>query len=158
MMKEQLHRKDFLKFAGAGSAAVAAAAGLPLTKHFADRSGQLTFRAATGLPRAPLPSYATQIVEGKINLTRGSGLVTSRVVAGHPRDTSLVGLPGLARVIRVTEVAAEGQQLRLRGVVEDRSQLRRGESHYVEILVDRKRGVVQAPFVGSQLEHELTEA
>jgi hypothetical protein len=154
---KQLNRKDFLKTAGAGSAAVAAGAGLPLAKHVIDRSGQLTFRAAAGVPRAPLPSYATQVVEGRIDLTRGSGLVTSRVVAGHPGDTSLVGLPGLARVIRVTDVDADGQQLRLRGVVEDRSQLRRGESHRVEILVDRKHGVVVAPFVGRQLKHELTE-
>ncbi len=156
-MKE-LDRKNFLKAAGVGSAAVAAATGLPLAKHFIDRSGQLTFRAATGLPRAPLPSYATQIVEGQIDLAHGSGLVTSRVLAGHPGDPSLVGLPGLARVIRVTDVDADGQQLRLRGVVEDRSQLRRGESHRVEIVVDRKRGLVKAPFLGRQLEHTLAEA
>ena len=155
-MKE-LDRKDFLKVAGAGSAAVAAGAGLPLTK-LIDRSGRLTFRATAGLPRAPLPNYATQIVEGQIDVTRGSGLVTSRVLAGHPGDTSLVGLPGLGRVIRVTDVDADGQQLRVRGVVEDRSQLRRGESHRVEILVDRKRGLVRAPFLGRQLEHTIVEA
>ena len=155
---KQLDRKDFLKVAGAGSAAVAAGAGLPLAKRFIDRSGQLTFRATTGLPSAPLPSYATQVVEGQIDLTRGSGLVTSRVLAGHPDETSLVGLPGLARVVRVTDVDADGQQLRLRGVVEDRSQLRRGESHRVEILVDRKHGLVSAPFLGRQVEHELGEA
>jgi hypothetical protein len=154
----ELNRKDFLKAAGTGSAAVAAGAGLPLAKHFIDRSGHLTFRAATGLPRAPLPSYATQIVEGQVDLTHGSGLVTSRVLAGHPGDTSLVGLPGLARVIRVTDVDSDGQQVRLRGVVEDRSQLRRGESHRVEIIVDRKHGVVKAPFLDRQLQHELTEA
>jgi hypothetical protein len=157
-MKEQLDRKDFLKVAGAGSAAVAAGAGLPLTKHFIDRSGQLTFRAATGLPRAPLPSYATQIVEGQVDLARGSGLVTSRVLAGHPDDTSLIGLPGLARVIRVTDVDSEGQRLRLRGLIEDRSQLRRGESPQVEIIVDRKRGLVKAPFLGRSIEHELGQA
>jgi hypothetical protein len=156
-MKE-LDRKDFLKAAGAGSAAVAAGAGLPLAKHFVDRSGQLTFTAATGLPGTPLPSYATQIVEGRVDLARGSGLVTSRVLAGHPGDTSVVGLPGLSRVIRVTEVDAEGQRVRLRGLIEDRSPLRRGESHRVEIVVDRKRGLVKAPFLGRELEHELAEA
>jgi hypothetical protein len=156
-MKE-LDRKDFLKMAGAGSAAVAAGAGLPLTNYFSNRSGQLTFSAAAGLPRAPLPSYATQIVEGQIDLARGTGLVTSRVLAGHPGDTSLVGLPGLTRTIRVTDVDTQGQQVRLRGVIEDRSQLRRGESHRVEIALDRKRGLVKAPFLGRQLEHALADA
>jgi hypothetical protein len=155
-MKE-LDRKDFLKVAGAGSAALAAGAGLPLTK-LIDRSGQITFRAVAGLPHAPLPSYATQVVEGQIDVARGSGLVTSRVLAGHPGDTSLVGLPGLGRVIRVTDVDAGGRELRLSGVVEDRSQLRRGESHRVEIVVDRKRGLVRAPFLGRPVEHALAEA
>jgi len=154
-MKE-LDRKDFLKVAGAGSAAVVAGTGLPLARYFTNRSGHLTFSAAAGLPRAPLPSYATQIVEGQIDLARGTGLVTSRVLAGHPGDTSLVGLPGLTRTIRVTDVDAQGQQVRLRGVIEDRSQLRRGESHRVEIVVDRKG--VKAPFLGRQLEYTLAEA
>lgn len=153
----ELDRKALLKAAGAGSAAVAAAgSGLPLAKYFTDRTGHLVFSSAAGVPRAPLPSYATQIVEGQIDLARGSGLVTSRVLAGHPGDTSLVGLPGLTRTIRVTDVEAKGQQVRLRGVIEDRSQLRRGEPHRVDILVDRKNGVVRAPFLGSQLEHTLS--
>jgi hypothetical protein len=153
-MKE-LDRKDFLKAAGTGSAAVAATAGLPLAKYFTNASGQLTFRAAAGVPRPPLPSYATQILEGQVDLARGTGLVTSRVLAGHPEDTSLVGLPGLTRTIRITDVDTEGRQVRLRGLVEDRSQLRRGESHRVELIVDRKRGLVTAPFLGQQLEHIL---
>jgi hypothetical protein len=154
----ELNRKDFLKAAGAGSAAVAVGAGLPLTKHVLDHRGQLSFSAATGLPAPPLPSYATQIVEGKVDLTRGSGLVTSRVLAGHPGDTSLVGLPGLSRMIRITEVDADSQRVRLRGVVEDRSQLRPGESPRVEIVVDRRHGVVKAPFLGRQLDHQRIEA
>jgi hypothetical protein len=116
----ELNRKDFLKVAGSGSAAIAVGAGLPLAKHVVDRSRQLTFSATAGLPRAPLPSYATHLVEGQIDLARGTGLVTSRVLAGHPDDTSLVGLPGLARVIRVTGVDANAERLRLRGLIEDR--------------------------------------
>src|SRR5205823_13660739 len=60
-----------------------------------DQSGGFSFRAAGGLPEAPLPSYATQVVEGQVDVARGTGLVTSRVLAGHPGETSLVGLPGL---------------------------------------------------------------
>jgi len=79
------------------------------------------------------------------------------VLAGHPEATSSIGLPGLARVIRVTAVEAQGQRLRLSGLIEDRSQLRRGESPKVEILVDHKRGVVHAPFLGHQIELKLAE-
>ncbi len=151
-------RKNFLKVAGAGSAALAAGAGVPLAKHFTARSGELTFSAAAGLPRSPLPHYATQIVEGRVDLASQSGLVTSRVLAGHPGDTSLTGLPGLSRLVRITGVEAHGRQLRLSGIIEERSQLRRGESPRVQIVVDRKRGLVQAPFLGAQIEHQLAEA
>jgi hypothetical protein len=58
----------------------------------------------------------------------------------------------------VTDVDADRQELRLRGAVEDRSQLRRGESHPVEIDVDRKRGLVRAPFLGRPLEHTPAQA
>jgi len=154
---DQLDRKSFLKVAGVGSVTAAGVTGFPFARHFGDTSDGLTFRATVGLPKAPLPSYATQIVEGTIDLARGSGLVTSRVLAGHPEATSSIGLPGLARVIRVTAVEAQGQRLRLSGLIEDRSQLRRGESPKVEILVDHKRGVVHAPFLGHQIELKLAE-
>ena len=150
-----LNRMDFLKAAGAGTAALAGAAGLPLAAYAGQPAGTFTFSAATGLPRAPLPSYATHIVEGRIDSVRGTGFVTSRVVAGHPGDPSLFGLPGLARMVRVIAVDAAGPRLRLRGVVEDRSQLLRGERHEVEIVVDRKLGVVTAPFLGRPIEHRL---
>jgi hypothetical protein len=58
------------------------------------------------------------------------------VLAGHPGATSGIGLPGLSRIIRVTEVKGSESPIRLRGEIEDRSQLRRGESSYVELVVD----------------------
>ena len=108
-----------------------------------------------GLPERPLPSYATQLVEGTVDLARGTGVVTSRVLAGHPEATSDIGLPGLARVIRIVAANAEGARVRLRGLIEDRSQLRPGESPQVEITVDKARGLVQAPFLGRQVELRL---
>jgi hypothetical protein len=45
--------------------------------------------------------------------------------------------------------------VRLRGVIEDRSQLAPGESADVEVLVNRQRGVIHAPFLGSQNELQL---
>ena len=146
---EQMNRRGFVKLAGAGSAAAAAAAGVPLAAHFLSKqSGVLRFSASDGLPKEPLPSYATHIVEGTVDLTAGTGLVTSRVLAGHPGEPSLVGLPGLSRVFNITNVDVDGKRYRLRGIVEDRSQLQRGESPNVEIVVDQARKLVHVPFAG----------
>ncbi|TME14625.1 MAG: twin-arginine translocation signal domain-containing protein [Chloroflexi bacterium] len=153
---KQMDRRSFLKLAGAGSAAAAAAAAIPIIASTTIReTGVLRFSASLGLPAPPLPSYATQVVEGSVDLSRGTGLVTSRVLAGHPGATSDIGLPGLARVIRITAATPDGARLRLRGLIEDRSQLRPGESPRVEIIVDRARGLLQAPFLGRAVELKL---
>jgi hypothetical protein len=153
---DKLDRKTFL--AGVGSVAAAGAVGVPLTQRLGSASKGLAFRATAGLPKAPLPSYATHVVEGTVDLVRSSGLITSRVLAGHPGAMSAIGLPGFARLIRVTDAEARGQQVRLRGVIEDRSQLGRGESASVEVLVDRERGIVWAPFLGRQSELQLASS
>jgi hypothetical protein len=137
-----------MKLAGASS--VAAAVPMAGTLAAPDQS-HLQFKAVGGLPEAPLPSYATHLIEGTVDLRAGTGIVTTRVLAGHPGGTSGVGLPGLARIIRIEQVESEGDRYRLSGVVEDRSQLRRGETADVEIVVDRKRGVVHASFLGRRV-------
>ena len=153
----KMDRRGFLKLAGTGSAVAAAAAVLPVVGSFArQQSGVLRFSAAVGLPERPLPAYATQLLEGAIDLEKGTGLVTSRVLAGHPEATSDIGLPGLARLIRVSGVTREGALVRLRGLIEDRSQLRPGESPQVEILVDQPQGIVRAPFLGREVVLRLT--
>src|SRR5712691_3944654 len=150
---DQLDRKDFLKAAGVGSVAAAGIAGIPLARQLAHQApATIGFRATAGLPQPPLPSYATHIVEGTIDPAHGTGLITSRVLAGNPDATSAIGLPGLARVIRITAIDQRGEKLRLRGLIEDRSQLRRGESPKIEILLDQKRGIIQAPFLGQTKE------
>lgn len=155
---DAVNRKSFLKIAGAGTAAAAGAAGIPLARSLEARSKGLAFRATGGLPQAPLPSYATHVVEGSVDLTHGSGLITSRVLAGNPEAMSTVGLPGLVRLIRVVGVETNGQRVKVRGLIEDRSQLRRGESPNVEVVIDQKRGLVQAPFLGRQNELQLIDA
>jgi hypothetical protein len=144
-----IDRRRLFKLAGAGSVVAAAGAALPIVGRITSQdSNVFGFRATLGLPEPPLPNYATYIVEGTLNLASGTGLVTSRVLAGHPDATSEIGLPGLARIVRVVGVDQQGSQLSVRGVVEDRSQLQPGESPQVELVIDRARGVVQASFVG----------
>jgi hypothetical protein len=149
---DRFGRKKALMFGlvvfGAGSV-LAAGAALP----FAGRSTNLdsrtlNFRATLGLPEAPLASYATYVVDGNVDLSTGTGLVTSRVLAGHPDAHTEIGLPGLTRVVRVSTAHADGNFIRLRGAVEDRSQLYPGESPDAEIVIDRARRIVRAPFVG----------
>jgi len=126
---------------------MAAGVGIPvaLSRTSAQQADVFRFRATLGLPEAPLPSYATYIVEGTIDLVNGTGLVANRMLAGHPDASSNIGLPGFGRIITVTGVEQRGDQLNIRGVIEDRSQLQPGESHQVELVVDRDRGVVHAP-------------
>ena len=148
---QHMNRRSMFKLAGAGSAMVAGAA-LPVVGRLAtEQANRFGFKATLGLPEPPLPSYATHLVEGTVDLRTGVGIVTTRVLAGHPGGASGVGLPGLARIIRIDRVEAERGGYRLSGVVEDRSQLHRGESAEVEIVVDRKKGVVHAPFAGRQV-------
>ncbi len=145
---KHIDRRGLFKLAGAGSA-LAAGAALPVVGRLAiQESNVFAFRATLGLPEPPLPSYATYVVEGTVNLLTGTGLVTSRMLAGHPGAESEIGLPGLARIIKVVGVDTQGSRVNVRGVIEDRSQLQPGESAQVELVIDRDRGVVKAPFLG----------
>ncbi|HKW72585.1 MAG TPA: hypothetical protein VJQ08_07145 [Candidatus Dormibacteraeota bacterium] len=145
-----MDRRTFLKLAGAGSA-VAAAAAIPAAGVLSLTGGRLSFRATAGVPARPLPAYATQIVEGNVDLAHGTGVITSQVFAGHTEGISDVALPGLSRVIRVTQVERQGAVTRLRGVVDDRSSLQRGESAQVEVIVDQAHRTVVAPLAAGRV-------
>jgi len=145
---QQVNRRRLIKLAGVGTV-VAAGVAIPSVgrlRNEIQNQNQYQFRATLGLPEPPLPSYATYLMEGMVDLVGGTGLVASRILAGHPDAQSNVGLPGLGRIIAVTHVEERGAQLTLRGVVQDRSQLQPGENPQVNIVIDRERGVVQAPF------------
>jgi hypothetical protein len=145
---QQIHRRKIFKLVAVGSV-VAAGAALPIVGIPApDRPDQVGIRARVGLPEPPLPSYATYMIEGTLNLAKGSGVLVSRVLAGHPDSEGEIGLPGLSRVIRVLNVASRGSLITVHGVVEDRSQLQPGESPELEIAIDRQKGIMQAPFGG----------
>jgi hypothetical protein len=143
---QQVNRRRLFKLAGVGTV-VAAGIALPTVAGLPKApQDQFQVRATLGLPERPLPSYATYVLEGTLNLVAGTGLLASRVLAGHPDAQSSIGLPGLGRIITVTQIEERGSQLAVRGIVEDRSQLQPGESPEVNILIDRSRGTVQAPF------------
>lgn len=151
----KLNRRKFLTMAGVGSAAAAAGVTLPGASLLAGtgdgKNGVYTFRAVVGLPKKPLPAYASYVIEGHVDLVTRSGVVTKAVFAGTPQVMSSIALPGLSRIVRVTDVQDQGNLLRITGVVDDRSQLQKGESVTTEILIDRSGGVVQARFLGNQV-------
>ncbi len=145
----RLDRRTFLKLVGAGSAVTGAGA-LPLAGRLLDEGrGPLMLRASTKLPGLPLPSLVTTVLEGTVDLRNGTGLLTSRVLRGHPEPAE--SLPGTVRLIRVTGIQELGGVIRIVGQVEDRSLLRPGERPDVEVLVDRARRIVTAPFAGGRV-------
>ncbi len=145
-----LDRRTFLKLAGGSSIGAAAVALSGAAVRLPGAATYLTFRASAGLPARPLPSMVTKIVEGHVDLETGNGLVSSRVLAGYPVP-SQIALPGLTRLIRITAATQQDDLVRLTGVVDDRSQLLRGESPSLEILIDRKLGTVTAPLAGQNV-------
>lgn len=153
---EKINRRDFLKLVGSGSAAIAGGAmltgiGLPGQ----GRSDAFTFRAVAGLPTAPLPSYASYVLEGGVNLAAGSGVVTKTVFAGPPDAMSNLTLPGLTRVLRITGVRQLGSILELTAQAADPFQLLRGESPTVTVRIDRSTGQAQAHFLDSLVELQV---
>lgn len=152
-----MDRRKFLGVVGAGSAAVSAAAvsaaGLsaaadPAT---ARAPGMLHFRAETGLPERPWPAYATAIAEGSVDLQAGTGFVATRVLAGQPGNQAGIGLPGTAQLIRIIEAARTGSNVRLHGVVEDRSTLASGESARKSFLLDQARRQLRTVIAGTAM-------
>jgi hypothetical protein len=152
-----INRRRFLQLAGTGSLAAATIgtiAGVPALStatrlSASSKDGRFTFRAVAGLPSKPLPSYATYVLEGHVDLTTRSGVMTKTVLAGHPESMSTVALPGLSRIIRVTDVQGLGGTFRVLGVVDDRSQLLRGESRNVDLLIDPVQGLARTSSFGS---------
>ncbi|HLZ72846.1 MAG TPA: hypothetical protein VKV26_23325 [Dehalococcoidia bacterium] len=152
---QTVNRRRFLTLAAVGAAGAAGvAAAVPsIVGATHQPAGGLQLQARAGLPPSPWPAYATRLIEGRLDLKRGTGLLTSRVLAGHPDNPSAVSLPGMTRLIRITSIdasEARGDALRLRGLIEDRSQLAPGESAEVELIIDHARGELRS----SQNGHE----
>jgi len=156
-----MNRRKFLGVATAGSAAVsaaaasaaglAAAAAAPAAASPAQGPGILHFRAETGLPGRPWPAYATAIAEGSVDLGSGTGFVATRVLAGQPGSQADIGLPGTARLVRITKAATAGSTLRLQGVVEDRSTLAKGESARKNFVLDQANKQLRTVIAGTEM-------
>jgi hypothetical protein len=153
---DKISRRKFLKLVGGSSVALVGGAmftkiGLP---------GQiekdaLTFRAVAGLPTAPLPSYASYVIEGGVNLASKTGVVTKGVFAGSPDATSNLALPGLTRNLRVTDVSSLGGVVRITAEVADPSVLLKGEAPTTTITIDTSSGTARAEFLGREVELQL---
>jgi hypothetical protein len=139
---QKTNRRNFLKLAGAGGAIAAGAAVPAMGQLLSDRTGPIAIRAIGGVPAAPLPSYASYVLDGYIDPARKTGTLTRTVLAGHPDAISAIALPGLSQTVQVTDVRLIGSQILVRGVIVDRSQLGAGEGSDLEITIDRKAGVV----------------
>jgi hypothetical protein len=149
-------RRNFLKLAAQGSALAAAAAVLPLSGVLEWTSqGALKFRAVAGLPRNPLPTYASFVVEGTVDLDRGTGTVTKSLYAGAPQAMSNILFPGTARTIRVTTVDRSANQVRLAGVVDAREALTARENRNVTIVIDTSQKLAHADFLGTAVVLEV---
>jgi len=152
-----MNRRGFLKLAGIGTAA-AAGAGIPAVDLlFGNRDGTIAIRAVGGVPAEPLPSYASYVLDGYVDVARKTGILTRTVLAGHPGATSEIALPGLARTVKITDVQRMGNMLHLQGVIVDRSQLSPGESPDMDIRIDRMGGVVWAQSGANTLQLTLLQ-
>jgi len=151
---KQLDRRDLLKMAAAGTAVAAAAAPLSGILSWIGED-RLTFRAVAGLPKDPLPVYASLVVEGTVNLDRGTGTITKSLYAGAPHAVSDILFPGTARPIRVTAVTRDGDTLRIAGTIEDGVKLGPREKRDVSIVIDRRQKVAHADFLGSAVVLQL---
>ena len=154
-----MDRRKFLGAAAVSAAAVSAttvsavglAAAGPAAASAAQGSGVLHFRAESGLPGRPWPAYATAVAEGSVDLRSGTGFVATRVLAGQPGSQAGIGLPGTARLVRITKAATAGRTLRLQGVVEDRSTLAKGESARKDFVLDQANKQLRTVIAGTEM-------
>ena len=148
---KRIERRTFLKLIGL-SGGVAAAAALPSARVLlGSPHSSVVMRAKGGMPAKPLPSMATHVLEGWVDASAGTGKLTSTIFAGQPGATSDIAYPGLTRLISVTEVEKSGDQLRIAGVVTDRSQLLPMESPIVTIVINQVDGTATARLRGNDV-------
>ncbi len=148
---KQVERREFLKIAAAGSAAVAAGAVLPIGILSWVNPNRLKFRAVVGMPKAPLPTFASFVVEGNVDLDLATGTVRKGLYLGSPGAMRNILFPGTERLIQVTDVQRSGDTLRITGMVNGDQQLGPRESPNVAITIDQSAGLARADFLGREM-------
>ena len=107
----------------------------------------------TGLPAKPMPSYASYVIGGQVNLNNSTGAITKNVFAGPPQETTNIAL--LTRAVRVTGVQQQGSMWHITGVVNNQTQIQAGEETAFSILLDPTRNLAQTSFFGSPIQLTL---
>lgn len=151
----RLNRRRFLILTGAGVVAVAGG-GIALVVQQLSGSGQkstLNFQAVTGLPGKPFLSYASYVIAGSVNVSNQTGTITTNVYAGPPER--ITGISMFTRTVRVTGVRQQGSAWHISGVVDNPSQLQKGEQASLELQLDASSGIAQSTFFGSPLQLHL---
>jgi len=77
--------------------------------------------------------------------------VATHVLAGQPGSQANIGLPGTARLVRITNAATAGSMLRLQGMVEDRSTLAKGESARKNFVLDQANRQLRTVIAGTEM-------
>jgi hypothetical protein len=146
-------RRRFLALAGAGVVVVAGGTALALRHLTSNGQGNmLNFQAITGLPAKPMPSYASYVIGGQVNLQSNTGTITKAVYAGPPDETTTIVL--LSRTVQVKSAQQQGNAWHITGVVSDPS-LQPGEETVFDILLDPSRKSAQSTFFGSSIQLAL---
>jgi len=152
-------RRRFLIAGGAGAIAVAAGGAAlairQLTQTGSSSTGSLTFQAVAALPRPPLVSYASYVIAGQVNLGSNTGTIIRTVFAGDPNDRLPIAL--LTRSVRVTNVETQGSTRRITGMVNNPSQLQKGETANFTIVIDPNHHTAQTDFYGSPIELQVQQ-
>jgi len=147
---KQLDRRQFLGMAAAGSAVALVGAAVPMSGILTWTGAQtLKFRAVVGLPKHPLPMYASFVIDGAVNLDRSTGTVTKSLYAGAPEAMSTILFPGTVRSIRVTGVQRSGETITIAGVVDPQAKLGPREKGIVSIVINQAEKTAQADFLGT---------
>jgi hypothetical protein len=148
-------RRRFLAYLGAGVVAIAGGTVLIVRRQLSG-NGQgkmLNFQAITRLPGGPLPSYASYVIGGQVNLNANTGSITKNVFAGPPETITNIAL--LTRAVRVTSVQQQGSLWHIAGVVNTQTQLQAGEETTFAILLDPAHNLAQSTFFGSPIQLTL---
>jgi len=146
-------RRRFLTLLGAGVVAVAGGTALIVRQLGNSQGNTLNFQAIARLPAKPLPSYASYVVSGQVNLNDNTGLITKKVFAGAPEAITSIAL--LTRAVRVTGVQQQGSVWHIAGVVNTQTQLQAGEETAFDIRLDPAHNLAQSTFFGSPIQLAL---